>query len=111
METCAQCGIEFQPELTRQKYHSPACAAEAAHQKGKERDDKRAADRARWRAEYRNTPPPVQPAVRRVPTLRARTLAETPDLPCDTAARGDMLTGAAPAANHGASVGLVSVGV
>lgn len=96
MKICEQCGIEFEPTIGRQKYHSLECAHVANHRKGKARDAKRAADRARWREEYRNSPPPAQPAQRRLPVLRARTLAETPDVPAE-ATRDDMLTGAAGA--------------
>jgi len=44
-------------------------------------------------------------------TKRFASLAATPDIPAANAARGDQLTGAAGACNHGVGIGLIGVGI
>lgn len=107
-KTCLNCPTPFETKNPAAKY-CDVCRPLMKLEMSRIAGAKKRARREHDRAEYRTyTPPPAQ---RRVPTLRARTLAETPDVPAEAAARGDMLTGAAPAMNHGASMGMISVAV
>ncbi len=48
---------------------------------------------------------------RQVKVKRAKTLASTPDIPAAVIDRDYQLTGGATAVSHGASLGLISVGI
>lgn len=88
-KTCLNCPTPFDTKNPAAKY-CDVCRPLMKAAKNRE-------CRLRGREGTRTTAPPFRPAARRVPTLRARTLAETPDVPAEAAARGDQLTGGAPA--------------
>ena len=105
---CQVCGITFQSEFPQTKYHSEICRAKGKrlseqkyHRDAKKREYELAAESLRQIQ---------QPAPRRLLLPRAASLAETPEIPA-RATRDDVLTGAAPAASYGTSVGFIKVGV
>lgn len=87
-KTCINCPTPFETKNPAAKY-CDVCRPLMKAAKSRE-------CRLRGREGTRTTPPPTQPAQRRLPVLRARTLAETPDVPAE-ATRGDQLTGKAGA--------------
>jgi hypothetical protein len=104
---CAVCGVMFSPRYAHEKYHGPACravgkalsnAAYDAQRGGREYAEAREA-----LAVLQRTPQPQRTV------LRARTLADTPDVPAITAERGDYVTGGAAATMQATSGGRIGV--
>lgn len=94
---CQYCDDQFTPGA-RDKYCSDECAHGAALRR--KRKWNRNNPKVTNVGDPIVTPPVVAPTMR-----RAATLAETPDVPAVTAARGDYLTGAAAATMQAVSGG------
>lgn len=93
---CQYCGDQF-THGQRDKYCSDECAHGAALRR-----------KRKWnRSNLKSTPPVVVPPMPHAAPAprRASTLAETPDVPAVTAARGEYLTGAAAATMQAVSGG------
>lgn len=99
--TCRVCGCTFPSHHHRNTICSDRCRA-------KRNDLSRKAYRERLAqgiVSDRGKIPPQPVAPRVVPVKRAATLADTPDIPAVTAARGDYLTGGAAATMQAPSGG------
>lgn len=94
---CQYCGDQFTPGA-RDKYCSDECAHGAALRR------KRKWNRNNPKVCY-DRPAVVTAPLRITLVRRAATLAETPDVPAVTAARGDYLTGGAAATMQAVSGG------
>jgi hypothetical protein len=98
---CQHCGNGFVPRTLSQKYCDDECAYGAALRKQRGRNRQR---------DTTAGPLPVRTPQPQRTVLRARTLADTPDVPAVAAERGDYLTGAAAAtmqAVSGSRIGVV----
>lgn len=105
---CAACGMMFTPQFKRQKYHGEACRAIGKAQRNAVCKSKKVSDYVEARqalADLQRRPQPQRTV------FRARSLAETPEIPAAMAARDSMLTGGAPQAGYAHAIGQVGVGI
>ena len=103
MIQCAACGCDITVRRKNQRY-CRTCGYEAK----KARQRKYDADRP---YEFVRVAPVVRTPQPQRTVLRARTLADTPEIPSVMAARDSMLTGGAPAAGYAHAVRMVGVGI
>ena len=104
IRVCAECKQPMPLKyLPTRMYCGDACRNMVAKRKWKKRN----ADQA---LEYRAGLKTVAVVEQEPPIERAKSLAETQEIPAANAWRGEMLTGGATAAGYGQAVGIVKVG-
>lgn len=105
---CVVCGDEFKAVSSGCLY-CVGCRRERALEAKRERNRKRGSRAGEF---CRGLDMPVAESRKvKVKVKRAKTLASTPEIPAAAMDRDYQLTGGATAVSHGASMGLISVGI